>query len=107
MAFRSHAPITLLWPLAVLWALCASGSSAAGGGSAQAKSAAPQASKTSSHPSAKSRADDLSMQDYVILHSLTTVRLENDGAGERDVEASVRVQNPAGVREFNELVFGY
>jgi tetratricopeptide (TPR) repeat protein len=47
------------------------------------------------------------MQDYVILHSLTTVRLENDGAGERDVEASVRVQNPAGVREFNELVFGY
>jgi tetratricopeptide (TPR) repeat protein len=91
----------------MLLALCASGPPAAGGGSAQAKSAAPQAPKASSHPPAKSGGDDFSLQDYVILHSLTTVRLENDGTGEGATEASVRVQNPAGVREFNELVFSY
>jgi tetratricopeptide (TPR) repeat protein len=51
--------------------------------------------------------DNLSGQDFVIQESLTSVRLENDGAGERDIQARIRVQNPAGVREFSELVFGY
>ena len=91
----------------MLLTLCASGVHAAEDRSAQAKPAAPQTAKTSSRPAAKSGEDHFSQQDFVILHSLTKVYLENDGTGERDIEASVRVQNPAGVREFNELVFGY
>src|ERR1700683_336341 len=107
MACRTHIPTTLRWALAMLLTLCSSGVPAAEDRSAQAKPAAPQTAKTSSRPAAKSGENNFSQQDFVILHSLTTVCLENDGTGERDIEASVRVQNPAGVREFNELVFGY
>jgi tetratricopeptide (TPR) repeat protein len=93
----------------MLLALCAPGAPAAGDGSeaGQAQPSTPEAPKRTAHPTRKPGADDFSQQDFVIEHSLTIVRLENDGTGERDIEASVRVQNPAGVRDFNELAFGY
>jgi hypothetical protein len=108
MSFRLHVPTTFLRFAATLLALCAPGAQAAGlGGTGQAKPGAPQSAKASSHPAGKSAVDNLSGQDFVIQESLTSVRLENDGAGERDIQARIRVQNPAGVREFSELVFGY
>jgi hypothetical protein len=109
MAYRPYPPTSLLWTLTTLLALCAPGARAAGDGTGagQARPTALQAPKASGHPAAKSAAEDFSLQDFVIEHSLTTVRLENDGTGERDIQASVRVQNPAGVHQFSELVFGY
>jgi tetratricopeptide (TPR) repeat protein len=109
MAYRPHPLTTVLWSLAMLLALCAPGARAAGdgAGAAQGRPTAPQTPKASAHPAAKSAADDFSLQDFVIEHSLTTVRLENDGTGERDIVASIHVQNPAGVHQFSELVIGY
>ncbi len=42
------------------------------------------------------------MEKYV-----TKVRFENDGTGERDLTARIKVQSDAGVQQLGELVFGF
>lgn len=60
------------------------------------------ASATSEKPAA-----DYSQEAFVVEQYTTTARFENDGTGERDVTARIRVQSDAGVQELGELVFGY
>jgi tetratricopeptide (TPR) repeat protein len=52
-------------------------------------------------------APDYSHEPFVIEHYITTVRFENDGTGERDLSARIRVQTSAGADALKELVFGY
>ena len=48
-----------------------------------------------------------SREPFVIERYITTVRFENDGTGERDLSARVRVQSDAGAQALQELIFGY
>jgi tetratricopeptide (TPR) repeat protein len=48
-----------------------------------------------------------SQEPFVVESLLTRARFENDGTGRVETTASVRVQNDAGVRALDELVFPY
>ncbi|HKV93301.1 MAG TPA: DUF3857 domain-containing protein, partial [Candidatus Angelobacter sp.] len=50
---------------------------------------------------------DYSKEPYVIEHSKTTYRFENDGTGRKEVTIRVRVQSEAGVKGLGQLRFGY
>ncbi len=52
-------------------------------------------------------APDYSSEPFVVQRYLTKVRFENDGTGERDLTARIKVQSDAGVQQLGELVFGY
>jgi Domain of Unknown Function with PDB structure (DUF3857) len=54
-----------------------------------------------------SAAPDVSQEAYVFEHVKESVRFENDGSGVRDINAVVRIQGQAGVRNFGQLIFGY
>ena len=106
MAYRLPIPIIFIPVMAALWGLSAPGGHVTPEPPAKPAASQAQATKNPSHPAGKSPADAF-REDFVIDRSLTTVRLENDGTGERGFEASVRVQNPAGVNTFNQMAFGY
>ncbi len=55
----------------------------------------------------KSPPADFSQEPFVIEKYYTTARFENDGTGEHDLTAHIRVQSDAGVQQLGELVFGY
>lgn len=75
---------------------------------AQQNSAAPVAPPSAAKPAdQKSPTPDYSQEAVVVRKYYTTVRFENDGTGERDVSARIRVQSDAGVQQLGELVFGY
>jgi tetratricopeptide (TPR) repeat protein len=57
-------------------------------------------------PNAKSK-PDYSQEPFVVESLVTRARFENDGTGRVETTASVRVQNDAGVRALDELVFPY
>lgn len=89
--------------IAVLCALAVSSAAAA-----PQKSAAPVAPPSAANPAdQKSPASDYSQEAVVVQKYYTTARFENDGTGERDVSARIRVQSDAGVQQLGELVFGY
>jgi tetratricopeptide (TPR) repeat protein/transglutaminase-like putative cysteine protease len=52
-------------------------------------------------------APDYSSEPFVVEKYWTKVRFENDGTGERDLIARIKVQSDAGVQQLGELVFGY
>jgi Flp pilus assembly protein TadD len=68
--------------------------------------AAPQSSAKSTAQKAQPSANYL-QEPFVVEKYFTTARFENDGTGERDVSAHIRVQSDAGVQQLGELVFGY
>ena len=87
-------------------ALCAFAISSAAAG--QQKNAAPAAPQSTTKPAEqKSQPADYSQEPFVVEKYYTSVRFENDGTGERDVSARIRVQSDAGVQQLGELVFGY
>src|SRR5579863_1056748 len=86
--------------IAVLCAMTVSSAAVAQQGSPAPQSAAKPADQ-------KSQPSDYSDEAVVVEKYYTTVRFENDGTGERDVSARIRVQSDAGVAQLGELVFGY
>ncbi len=52
-------------------------------------------------------APDYSSEPFVVEKYVTKVRFENDGTGERDLTARIKVQSDAGVQQLGELVFGF
>ncbi|HEX4076297.1 MAG TPA: DUF3857 domain-containing protein [Candidatus Acidoferrales bacterium] len=76
---------------------------------AQDNSTAPATPQNpaASAPVAKQSAPDYSQEPIVVEQYTTSVRFENDGTGERDVTARIRVQSDAGVRLLGQLPFGY
>ena len=62
---------------------------------------------SSAKPSPGKVAPKNSNEPFVIERYVTTVRFENDGTGERDIYARVRVQTDAGAQTLQELIFGY
>ncbi len=89
--------------IAVLCALAVSSAPAT-----QQKSTAPAAPPSVAKArDQKSQPPDYSQEAVVVEKYYTTVRFENDGTGERDVSARIRVQSDAGVAQLGELLFGY
>jgi tetratricopeptide (TPR) repeat protein len=77
---------------------------------------AQQSNVSSSHTSPASNSaatsrppshTDYSEQPLVIEHYATTVRFENDGTGQRDIAARIRIQSDAGAQQLSDLVFSY
>ena len=58
-------------------------------------------------PANASSKPDYSKEPFVFEKYITKVRFENDGTGERDQIARIRVQSDAGVQALGELTFGY
>ena len=54
-----------------------------------------------------SQKPDYSKEPFVFEQYVTKVRFENDGTGEREYIARIRVQSDAGVQGLGELKFGY
>jgi tetratricopeptide (TPR) repeat protein/transglutaminase-like putative cysteine protease len=52
-------------------------------------------------------APDYSTEPFIVEKYETKVRFENDGTGERDLTARIKVQSDAGVQQLGELVFGF
>jgi Flp pilus assembly protein TadD/transglutaminase-like putative cysteine protease len=50
---------------------------------------------------------DYSTEPFVVEKYETKVRFENDGTGEKDLTARIKVQSDAGVQQLGELVFGF
>ncbi len=50
---------------------------------------------------------DYSSEPLVVEKYSTKARFENDGTGERELAARIKVQSDAGVQQLGELVFGY
>jgi len=69
--------------------------------------AAPPQSSSASAAAPKQSTPDYSQEPFVIEQYVTSARYENDGTGERDVTARIRVQSDAGVQQLGQLVFGY
>src|SRR5579859_2254508 len=65
-----------------------------------------EANSSAQQASGKASPKD-SREPFVIERYATTVRFENDGTGERDLSARVRVQSDAGAQALQELIFGY
>ncbi len=73
-----------------------------------AQDAAPTAPQsTVKSAEGKSQPADFSQEPFVVEKYCTAARFENDGTGEREVSARIRVQSDAGVQQLGELVFGY
>jgi len=70
---------------------------------AQAQDAATSATPAPPAQTAK----DFSQEPFVVEFYSTVARFENDGTGDREVVARIRVQSDAGVQQLGELVFGY
>jgi tetratricopeptide (TPR) repeat protein/transglutaminase-like putative cysteine protease len=67
---------------------------------------APSATaKTADKPANK--APDYSNEPYVVESQRTSYRFENDGTGQREITARVRVQSDAAVQQLGQLVIGY
>jgi len=69
--------------------------------------APPRNTSASTQQSPGKVAPNNSREPFVIERYATTVRFENDGTGERDLSARVRVQSDAGAQALQELIFGY
>jgi len=71
----------------------------------------PPATAPSTPPAQTSSKDqaakDYSQEPFVVELYSTIARFENDGTGDRDLSARIRVQSDAGVQQLGELVFGY
>lgn len=67
---------------------------------------APKDAATQSSASAAQK-PDYSKEPFVFEQYATKVRFENDGTGEREYIARIRVQSDAGVQALGELKFGY
>ena len=67
---------------------------------------APQGTAPASSTSAEQK-PDYSKEPFVFEQYVTKVRFENDGTGEREYIARIRVQSDAGVQALGELKFGY
>ena len=75
---------------------------------AQQNDAAPTAPQSRAKPTEQKLAPaDFSQEPFVIEKYSTIARFENDGTGERDLTARIRVQSDAGVQQLGELIFGY
>ena len=75
---------------------------------AQQKDSAPAAPHSAAKAAEqKTPPADFSQEPFVIEEYYTTARFENDGTGEHDLTARIRVQSDAGVQQLGELVFGY
>jgi tetratricopeptide (TPR) repeat protein len=57
--------------------------------------------------SASAQKPDYAKEPFVFEEYATKVRFENDGTGEREYIARIRVQSDAGVQALGELKFGY
>jgi tetratricopeptide (TPR) repeat protein len=68
---------------------------------------APPQNSTASRTAPNESTADYSQEPFVIEQYVTSARYENDGTGERDVSARIRVQSDAGVRLLGQLAFGY
>ena len=66
-----------------------------------------QPASAQSAPASKSASADFSQEPQVVEKYYTTARFENDGTGERDVEARIKVQTDAAAQKLAELVFSY
>jgi len=77
------------------------------GAQQQSTAPVPPRHAASQASAAKQSAPDYSQEPIVIEQYNTSVRFENDGTGERDVTARIRVQSDAGVRLLGQLAFGY
>jgi tetratricopeptide (TPR) repeat protein/transglutaminase-like putative cysteine protease len=87
-------------PIAALCVLCFSVSAAPQDNSAQSASVSKDSPAAPAKP-------DYSKEPFVFEQYATKVRFENDGTGERDYIARIRVQSDAGVQALGELTFGY
>lgn len=58
-------------------------------------------------PAASAAAADHSQESFVIEKLRTSYRFENDGTGQREVYARIKIQSEAGVDIWGQLVFGY
>jgi len=67
----------------------------------------PAASAPGTTDSSKQATPDYSKEPLVFEQYTTKVRFENDGTGERDYIARIKVQSDAGVQALGELTFGY
>jgi tetratricopeptide (TPR) repeat protein len=97
--------------VAALCVLFLSGLAAAQETSAPATAPAPATSASKdaapASPAAAPQKPDYSKEPFVFEQYVTKVRFENDGTGEREYIARVRVQSDAGVQALGELKFGY
>ena len=78
--------------------------------SPSASAQSPSSAATPVSPSATRQSTttpDFSREPFIIERYFTTVRFENDGTGERELNVRIRVQSDAGVQALGELVFGY
>ncbi len=66
----------------------------------------PNAPSATPRPAAD-KAPDYSSEPYVVEMQRTAYRFENDGTGEREITARVRVQSDAAVQQLGQLVIGY
>jgi len=74
---------------------------------AQAPTASPPARAASPEHVETKPAIDHRAKPFVIESYYTVARFENDGTGEREISARVRVNSEAGAQQFRELVFAY
>jgi tetratricopeptide (TPR) repeat protein len=58
-------------------------------------------------PAATQAAADHSQESFVVEKLRTTYRFENDGTGQREVYARIKVQSEAGVEQWGQLIVGY
>ena len=74
---------------------------------AQEKTATPQAAETAAAQGTAKKTPDYSQEPFIVESLSTHARFENDGTGRIATVARIRVQNDAGVRALNEMVFAY
>lgn len=89
--------------IAALWLLCISALAAA---QDDAGRSAISTTPPSTAPGAPAK-PDYSQEPYLFESYATKIRFENDGTGERENIAKIRVQSDAGVQALGELVFGF
>src|SRR5215469_9880594 len=58
-------------------------------------------------PAATQAAADHSQESFVVEKLRTTYRFENDGTGQREVYARIKIQSEAGVEQWGQLIVGY
>lgn len=97
--------VAALSTLLVLGVAAAQENSAPPGAPAPAISAPRDAPAAS--PASAAQKPDYSKEPFVFEQYLTKVRFENDGTGEREYMARIRIQSDAGVQALGELKFGY
>jgi tetratricopeptide (TPR) repeat protein len=80
---------------------------AAPAASAQEKPAPQPEFAVASAPAAGQKTPDYSQEPIIVETLETRARFENDGTGRVETSTRIRVQNEAGARALNELVFPY